>query len=201
MKARMIVLGLALVCCGSSSAAHGSPSVTAQCPAAWKPSWQALAKRIDAPVYCPSWLPQPLVGQIGSEYAPSPYVEKDRSYLVSFIWFEKMPTAPYEVHVNLRGYPGRTRIPTCEDTLTVGGKTVHPKIPCFADARTHAPFGKSQVTVYTANQGVDTWHVLYAWRYHGSLYTLSQHVAPPFTYSKVIVNLDRMLRGLVLIQP
>ena len=35
-----------------------------------------------------------------------------------------MPTAPYEVHVNLRGWPGRTRIPTCEDTLTVHGNAV-----------------------------------------------------------------------------
>jgi hypothetical protein len=56
-------------------------------------------------------------------------------------------------------------------------------------------------SVYTANQGADQWHVLYAWRRAGSLYTISEHVAPPFTYSKVVQNLDRMLRGLVLIPP
>jgi hypothetical protein len=57
------------------------------------------------------------------------------------------------------------------------------------------------VTVYTANQGADLWHVLYAWRRNGSLYTLSEHVAPPYTYAQVISHLDRMTRRLVLVQP
>ena len=190
--------------CGSSYARTQAPRaahVPPSCPAAWAAGWQQLAKRVGAPVYCPSWLPQPLEGQIGGEYSPSPYVNRDRSYLVSFLWFEKMPTSPYEAHVNLRGYPGRTSIPTCEDTLTTAGRTVRPKIPCFADVRGHVRFGTTTATVYTANQGADTWHVLYAWRHYGSLYTLSQHVAPPFTYTKVVQNLDRMLHGLVLVQP
>jgi hypothetical protein len=55
--------------------------------------------------------------------------------------------------------------------------------------------------MYTANQGADQWHVLYAWRHDGSLYTLSEHIAPPFTYRQVVANLDRMIRGLVLLQP
>ena len=200
-----LVLALALVCGGGRAAAgpgaDRAPHVAVKCPAAWAAGWRQLARRIDAPVYCPSWLPQPLDGRIGGPYAPPPYVNSDRSYLVSFIWFEKMPTAPYEVHVNLRGYPGRTAIPTCEDTLTAGGKTVRPRVPCFSDPRGRLRFGSTRVTVYTANQGADTWHVLYAWRYHGSLYTISQHVAPPFTYAKVVRNLDRMVRGLALVEP
>ena len=51
-------------------------------------------------------------------------------------------------------------------------------------------FGKTTVTVYTANQGADTWHVLYAWHHDGSLYTISQHVAPPFTYRQVVQSLE-----------
>ena len=35
----------------------------------------------------------------------------------------------------------------------------------------------------------------------GSLYTISEHVAPPLTFSKVVVNLKRMLDGLVLVRP
>ena len=54
---------------------------------------------------------------------------------------------------------------------------------------------------YTANQDADRWHVLYAWRHDGSLYTLSQHVAVPLTYRKVVADLDRMLRSLVLVRP
>ena len=198
-----VALALVVSGCGSSYArtqGHKAARVPAVCPAGWAAGWRKLAARVAAPVYCPSWLPQPLDGRIGSEYSPIPYVNRDRSYLVSFLWFEKMPNNPYEVHVNLRGYPGRTSIPICEDTLTTGGRTVRPKIPCFADAHGHVSFGKTTATVYTANQGVDTWHVLYAWRHDGSLYTLSQHVAPPFTYQRVVQNLNRMLRGLVLVQ-
>ena len=51
------------------------------------------------------------------------------------------------------------------------------------------------------NQDADQWHVLYAWRTGGSLYTLSEHVAPPLDYTKVVRNLDRMLRNLVLVRP
>src|ERR1700674_5081993 len=98
----LLAVALALVAsgCGSSYAhsyAHQAAQVPAACPAAWALGWKKLAKRVDAAVYCPTWLPQPLDGQIGSEYAPAPYVNPDRSYLVSFIWFEKIPVAPYEV--------------------------------------------------------------------------------------------------------
>jgi hypothetical protein len=83
----------------------------------------------------------------------------------------------------------------------VDGKITHPKMPCFEDPRGKRRFGSTQVTVYTANQGADQWHVLYAWHRRGSLYTLSEHVAPPYTYAQVLSNLDRMMRGLVLIRP
>jgi len=197
------LLALLVSGCGGyvAHASPASPHGAVKCPSAWLAGYRQLARRVQASVYCPTWLPQPLVGEIGSEYSPAPYVNADRSYLVSFLWFEKMPTAPYEVHVNLRGYPGRTTIPTCQDTLSVDGKTVHPRIPCFADPHGKVRVGGTVATVYTANQGADTWHVLYAWRYHGSLYTLSQHVAPPFTYEKVVQDLNRMLRGLVLVGP
>ena len=45
--------------------------------------------------------------------------------------------------------------------------------------------------------GRGQWHVLYAWRKGGSLYTISEHVAPPYTYEQVIGHLDRMTRTLV----
>ena len=78
--------------------------------------------------------------------------------------------------MNLRGYPGSARIPTCEDTLTVDGETVRKKIPCFSDNQGQKEIRGETVSVYTANQGADMWHVLYAWRDGGSLYTISQHV-------------------------
>ena len=103
--------------------------------------------------------------------------------------------------MNLRGYPGKLRIPTCEDTLTVNGKTTRPKMPCFDDARLVKRFGTTKATLYTSNQGADQWHLLYAGRHSGSLYTVSEHVAPPFSYLQVVSNLNRMMRGLVLLKP
>ena len=196
--------------CGSSgstpSASSDAPKATQTaaakpaCPVAWRADWERLARDVRASVYCPSWLPQPLEGKIGG-IGSARYVEPDRSYLIAFYWLETTPTGGEEVHVNLRGYPGRAAIPVCEDTLVVKGKIVHPKMPCFDDARGKKRFGSTRVTVYTANQGADQWHVLYAWHRRGSLYTLSEHVAPPFTYQQVVGNLDRMMRGLVLLDP
>jgi hypothetical protein len=74
-------------------------------------------------------------------------------------------------------------------------------IPCFADSRGQKTVGGIRVTEYTVNQDADQWHVLYAWRHNGSLYTLSQHVAPPYTFPQVVRYLDRMTRALVLVHP
>jgi hypothetical protein len=112
--------------------------------------------------------------------------------LISFIWRE--PESG-EVHVNLRGYPGRTRIPTCRDLDT------DKPVPCFSDPQRGVRAGDITARVYTANQGADQWHVLYAWRHNGSLYAISEHVAPPYTYARVLRNLNRMLAGLVLVDP
>ncbi len=30
-------------------------------------AWQRLANRIEAPVYCPGWLPDPLTAQLGAQ--------------------------------------------------------------------------------------------------------------------------------------
>jgi hypothetical protein len=84
---------------------------------------------------------------------------------------------------------------------TVGNVTRQSRIQCFADPNGHRRVAGIDATVYTANQDADRWHVLYAWRHDGSLYALSEHVTPPLTYRKVVANLDRMLRSLVLVRP
>jgi hypothetical protein len=99
--------------------------------------------------------------------------------------------------VNLRGYPGRVRVPKCVDADSKQRKL----IPCFSDRGGTVRAGGLTATVYNVNQDADQWHVLYAWRYGGSLYTVSEHVAPPFGYRKVRQNLDRMLRNLVVVRP
>jgi len=203
----VLAAGLLAGGCGSSgeqtevAPVATTKSVPRVCPAGWRTGWQALADQIQAPVYCPSWMPEPLVGEIGGPLFNGRFVNETGAYLVSFAWFESGAAGVQEVHVNFRGYPGRAGIPICEDTLTVNGKTVHPKSPCFSDPGPPKRFGSTKVSVYTANQGVDTWHVLYAWHHRGSLYTVSEHVASPYTYKQVVSNLDHIMRGLVMLSP
>jgi hypothetical protein len=202
-----VVAALAAAGCGADRT--GQPAAqaksTTRCAASIRAGWQGLARRIDAPVYCPSWMPDPLFGQItghptfgaagGVSLSVNP---KDRSYLASFVWAEP---GSGELHVNLRGYPGRTKIPTCIEKQATKGVDHTVRLPCFADSRGTVRAAGILATVYTVNQDADLWHVLYAWRRNGSLYTLSEHVALPLTYDKVVANLNRMLRGLELIEP
>jgi len=181
-----------------AAAAAGPPAKACAHPVGWR----KLADRIGAPVYCPTWLPDPLTSQIGGKWNNIDSVSKDRSYLISFIWQDTDgPNLSGELHVNLRAYPGTTRIPTCEDTLVGGGKPRHVKLPCFADPKPQRTIAGIRFTPYTVNQGADQWHLLYAWKHAGSLYTVSEHVAPPLTFAKVGRYLDRIVRGLVLIRP
>ena len=185
--------------CGADRAGQSAAKAADQsCPARALPGWQRLANRIHAPVYCPAWMPDPFDSEIGGRWNTIDSVSPDGSYLIGFIWLE---AGSGELHVNLRGYPGRTRIPTCTDVNTVNGVTRRTKIPCFSDPTGHRRVAGIDATVYTANQDADRWHVLYAWRHDGSLYTLSQHVAVPLNYRKVVANLDHMLRSLVLVRP
>ncbi len=206
---RVVLAGVLVVIllAGGAVLARGGGTAAAQTGAAPKCTqlggWQRLANRIDAPVYCPSWLPDPLVPQIGNRWNNINSVSPDRSYLESWAWQEAAGLNTLEIHVILRGYPGRTAIPkTCQDVSTVNGTTFRKNIPCYQD-----PNGKwtaangITATLYNVNHGADSWHALFLWRHEKSLYTLSEHIAPPLSYTKVIANLKRMLNGLVLVPP
>jgi hypothetical protein len=195
----MIVAAVAAAALASAASA-GSAGVTKPgCPAAWQPGWQKLANRVGTPVYCPTWMPNPLDARIGGEYEDIYSIDKDRSYLVSFLYHGDQGSG--EVHVNFRGYPGRTTIPRCKTIVLAGQKTLRGTTPCFADpAGTETRKGIT-ATVYRVNQDADQWHVLLAWRHKGSLYTISEHVIQPYTYRQVVKNLDRLLSSLVLVRP
>jgi hypothetical protein len=189
---------------GESSSSPGmtaSPAA-APCPKSWKAGWQRLADDVGAPVYCPTWMPPEIDAKINGRFRNGRWVGADKSYLVSFLWLDQDAGVSREVHVNFRGYPGKTAIPTCESTHTVKGKTIRKPVPCFSDPQPQKRrLGDITATVYTANQGIDEWHVLYAWTHDGSLYTASEHVVSPYPYSRVVENLDRMTKGLVMLQP
>ena len=187
----LLALALALAGCSDGGGRAGA-AVKAKraCPAA--KGWQQLADSIRAPVYCPRWMPDPLNGVIKGQWNNIYSVSPDRSYLIGFIWFEH---GSGELHVNLRGYPGKTKIPKCPAAVGKG------TLPCFADPHGQVRANGIDATVYTVNQGADQWHVLLAWHRNGSLYTLSQHVAAPLSYEQVVADLKRMQRDLVLVAP
>jgi hypothetical protein len=194
-----LLLGLSVAATGCGSEAK--PAAAA--PKAAKPTcpdpgaWQKLANRVGAPVYCPAWLPDPLTGKLGAVDNNIHSVSADHSYLESWVWQETGGgAAGGELHVNLRGYPGVTKIPTCR----TGGSGSR-NVPCFA-----SPVGRISANgigsaVYTVNQDADAWHYLLLWRRNGNLYTLSEHVAPPLTGQHVRRYLKRELASLVLFRP
>lgn len=187
------VAGLVAVALGVL-AQSASAAPKAACPAAWAHGWQKLADRVGAAVYCPTWMPNPLDAHIGGQYQDIYSIGKDRSYLVGFL--EHGDLGSGDVHVNFRGYPGRTTIPTCP--APVGKSTV----PCFADPAGHITENGIHATVYQVNQGADQWHILLAWRHAGSLYSVSQHVINPYdSATRIRQNLKRLLKSLVLVQP
>ena len=200
MKRLLLVASIALLAaaCGESQTPrHVADAAQKRCPAKALRGWQNLAERIGVPVYCPTYMPDPLDGVIGSRWNNIDAVSRDRSYLESWVWQETgLGAAGGELHVNLRGYPGRTRIPKCVDADTAK-RTL---IPCFADPNGTVRANGITATVYTVNQDADQWHILYAWRHRGSLYTVSQHVAPPLNYAKVRLVLTRIFRSLVLVR-
>src|SRR5437899_10704691 len=114
MRASIVAAGAALALAALVPAASSTPGAR-DCPAAWKSGWQALANRIQAPVYCPTWMPNPLDAKIGGDFIDIKSVNKDPSYLISFL--EHGDQGSGDLHVNFRGYAGRTTLPTCTTVL------------------------------------------------------------------------------------
>ncbi len=197
MRRLLILIALALAATGCSLGGDGVEGTASAresppaCPAAWKSGWQRLADRVGIRVYCPSWMPSPIDAEIGGQWSSGgAAVDKDKSYLAGFLWHE---AGSGDVHVNFRGYPGRTAMPRCRENRR--------SIPCFSDPRGTRKVGGKSVTVYTVSRDADQWHVTYLWRENGTLYTVSEHVAPPLTYRRVLENLDRIVGGLEAIEP
>jgi hypothetical protein len=183
--------------CGEAKKAAAAALKPAKPTCAHPAGWRALATRIKAPVYCPGWLPDPLTDQIGGQWNNINSVSADRSYLESFVWQETGGgAAGGELHVNLRAYPGVTRIPICR----TGGSDSR-NVPCFAQPVGRISANGISSGVYTVNQDADEWHYALVWRKFGNLYTLSEHVAPPLTGQHVRRYLKQELASLVLIRP
>lgn len=91
---RLRVIDLALLALTAAGCGGGSPSAPpstitstaakTRCPRAWRIGWQKVANEIKAPVFCPTWMPEPLDAKFGGRWFNGRFVDPDRSYLVSF---------------------------------------------------------------------------------------------------------------------
>ena len=124
--AAFAALALVFVPAASSTAAKSG------CPAAWRAGWQALANRIDAAVYCPTWMPNPLDAKIGGQFIDIDSVAKDRSYL------DQLPRARGRRERRrareLPRLPGQYGDPDCKTVIPNGKKTIRGKTACFSGA-------------------------------------------------------------------
>ena len=161
-----------------------------RCPAQFRGEWQELANRVEVPVYCPTWLPDPLVGEVHH-----PSVDPDRSYQIGFHDSELRSA---ETHVVLAAYPNG-KAPRCEDLDT--GKIVS----CWLEPSGTKRIRGIEVTVYERGLGHESQHLVYAWTSGGTLYSASNHIdrrensAIPRPVAER--NLERIMRGLVRIKP
>jgi hypothetical protein len=200
----LLIVGLALCAaallasgCGETKKAEAAPRVTAKPTCVYPAGWQKLANKVGVAVYCPGWLPDPLTSQIGGRWNNIDSVSPDRSWLESFVWQETGGgAAGGELHVNLRGYPGQTAIPTCR---TGGAESRN--VACFRDRGATISANGITAQLYRVNEDADAWHALLLWRRDGTLYTLSEHVAPPLTFNRVVRYLTRELASLVVVRP
>ena len=150
-----------------------------------------LARDVDAPVYCPGWMPNPIDGRIGGEWNGLRLVDKHGGFLVSFIYQE---TGSGEVHVNFHRWPS-TRMPLCR------AETSKRMIPCYSEPGGRVRAGTIDATLYTVSRDADQWHLSFLWRRAGATYVVSEHVAPPYSFNQVKRNVTRILRSLVLVRP
>ena len=173
---------------------HHDRARRAKATCAHPAGWRALANRIDADVYCPGGLPDPLVGRSAGTSNNINSVSKDRSYLESFIWQDTdTPGTERRAARHPPRLPGPDGDP---DRASTGLKDKRPT-PCFAGAHGHVTENGIKTTLYTVNQDADEWHLLLLWHHKGGLYILSEHLAPPLDYRKVVAYLKQELGSLV----
>ena len=182
---------LLLAACGDSAEPAARASSAPSCPTAWKVGWKKLAQQVDAPVYCPGWMPNPIDGRIGGDWNGLRIVDKHGGFLVSFIYQE---TGSGEVHVNFHRWPS-TRMPLCR------AETSNQMIACYSEPDGRARVAGIDATLYTVSRDADQWHLSYLWRHDGATYVVSEHVAPPYSFKQVRRNVTRILRSLVLVPP
>jgi hypothetical protein len=175
-------------CGDEGSSAAPAPSskspARATCPAAWAAGWQAWTNKVGAKVFCPSFLPSPITGEIDGQWntAKAP----GKTWQLGYAWLEHDDL----VHVVFEGYPKKRWPPSCEG------------VPCFDDKVGTESINGHEVTWYDRNEASHSGHVAAVFRDGGYVYAVSMHVYRPYNSVKQVTGLVRkMVAGLVPLQP
>ena len=130
-----VVALVASGCGGDTAASSKAAAARAPRPPARRPGAGLAAAREPDPrarLLPRRWLPDPLDRRDRRHRGTTstPVDARTGSYLIGFVWQE---TRRARVHVNLRGYPGRTTVPTCRDERLRRRQGARHVVPCFAD--------------------------------------------------------------------
>jgi hypothetical protein len=176
--------------CGDdgSSAATLAPSSSSNakptCPAAWKADWQAWADRVGETVFCPSFIPSPITGEIGGQWNTAR--EPGKAWQLGYAWLEHDDL----VHIVFEGYPEKVWPPGCEG------------VPCFDGKTGTETIAGHHMTWFDRNEASHSGHIAAVFHDGGNVYVVSMHVSRPYGTAERTTGLIRqMVAGLVPLSP
>ena len=150
-----------------------------------RPGWQKLANRIAAAVVLPGLAARSArprrsaaAGTTSTRSAATAATSRASSGRRREVGRQRGRRRAARQPARLSGCDGDPDLPE-------GGGDNTPTRASRTRAATYAANG-IEATLYTVNQDADQWHLLLAWHHSGSLYTLSEHLAPPLNYRKLV---------------
>jgi hypothetical protein len=197
----LAVAALAAGCAGAGDAGAGGetgkPAAEKQCPKAWAADWARWADRVGMTVYCPTWLPSPITGEIGGQWNTA--AESGRFWQLGYVWRD-VGFADL-VHVVFDGYPPDAWPRKCRDTRRVDGKVTTVPVPCFS-----GPLGRERVNGldvrwFRRGRGSHGGHVVALFAHEGNTYAVSMHGLPGTPIERTRANVRRIVANLVPVRP
>ena len=143
-----------------SGSTDGAPSTSAAlvCPPEWAEDWQSWADRVDARIYCPTFVPSPITAEIDGRWntAKAP----GEVWQLGYAWLEHEDL----VHLVFEGFPEDRWPVRCSGRPCIDGKTGTETI------------AGHEVTWYDRNKASHSGHIAAVFRDQGYVYVVSMHV-------------------------
>jgi hypothetical protein len=185
IRAALLAVAVALTLAGCTSGNSSRPSEAPACPHAWAAGWKTWAGRVDATVYCPTWLPSPIDARIGGQWSTES--SAGRHWQLGFVWRDEDFSGL--VHVVFEGAPEG------DWPLRCGGP------PCFAGRSGSEDVNGRHVVWYDHDLGSSSGHVAAVFHAGGHVYIVSMHVFGDVGPARTRAMVRRIVAGLVPVRP